>query len=139
LPKKWPRKLPRNFHQNRLFQGGFFHCGLAALLWANGDAGYNLSNIDYNYWTAGDGSVNNPVTASLPLIDTDSFAKNTQIFPAAGWREYTSNYQGTNGYYWSDTPGSNTNGYRFEINGSYVYPIYATSYAFGFSIRCVRI
>jgi hypothetical protein len=44
-------------------------------LWANGGGSYNLTNSDYNYWSV----IGDFNTASLPVKDTDTFTKKTQI------------------------------------------------------------
>jgi hypothetical protein len=111
-------------------------------LWANGEAGYQLANSDYNYWTREGSGGANPGTAALPVIDTDQLIKKTQIFPAPGWRNTVGaiDQQGYFGRYWLSTPGTSTNGYVFYISSSNMQPV-NTGYdsAQGNSIRCVRI
>jgi len=67
-------------------------------------------------------------------------APNTIFLPAAGSRYYSSGtlgLVGSNGYYWSATPNSATNGYLLYFGSGSVSPSYVSSRAFGFTARCV--
>jgi hypothetical protein len=117
-----------------------------ATLWANGGGNYLLYNIDYNYLTHNGSNAIDPATASLPVKDTDSLIKFTQIFPAPGFRHATTGpgtitYQGIYGIFWSNTPHlPEKDGYDLRFTNSSVQPTVAnTSFLQGFSIRCVRI
>ena len=73
----------------------------------------------------------------------DSDHKGSLFLPAAGLRysnsgelASTSSY----GYYWSSSPGYggfNSAGYLYFASG-YVYPLFNSGRAHGFSVRCVR-
>jgi hypothetical protein len=110
-------------------------------LWANGDANYDLRNSDYNFWTAGDGSVENPVVVSLPVKDTGSLTKFSQVIPGVGRLNESGTFTtpGTESRYWSDTPANTNTGYNMVVYTT-IGPVRnnATS-AYGLSIRCVRI
>jgi hypothetical protein len=118
-------------------------------LWANGGENYPLDNSDYNYLTqnGGYGNVTDPPTANMPVKDTDSFIKNTQIFPTAGSRDTFNagviGWHGTHGHYWANTPANSTQGYMFRFSNTEVTPVYTSSgigsSTHGHSIRCVRI
>jgi hypothetical protein len=109
-------------------------------LWANGQAGYSLFNSDYNYWTPNNENAANPATASLPVEDTGSLTKLSQIFPAAGLRNGTIGQQGSVAFYWFNTPSDSNRGYSLAINASYLYCVDSPKpFAYGYSIRCVRI
>jgi hypothetical protein len=78
----------------------------------------------------------------MPVIDTGSLIKNTQIFPAAGRRDAVGavSFPGTNSDYYSSTPASSAAGYFLQPFSSTLWPIiYDKPYTWGFSIRCVRI
>jgi hypothetical protein len=115
-------------------------------LWANGESdssyGYLLNNSDYDYLTLNGYNADDPATAYIPVIGTNSLTVKTQIFPFAGSRNpsgVTANL-GTYGHYWSGVTFNPTNGYEFIINNNSVRPVLANNpYAYGESIRCVRI
>jgi hypothetical protein len=109
-------------------------------------AGYQLLNSDYNYLIPGlaDGNsdIDNPAIAAVPVKDTDSLTKLSQLFPAAGRRSTTGaiSLQGTEGTYWSDIPLSSSSGSRLYFSRTQLSPTGTTSgYPWGMSIRCVRI
>jgi hypothetical protein len=111
-------------------------------LWANGDRDYTLQDSDYNYYSAngGYGNITDPPTVSFPVKDTDSFDKNTQVWPTAGRRSGGSiGSQAGNGTYWTAIPGNATNGYLFDFGGSSNPVSTWATFDRGFSIRCVRI
>ena len=113
------------------------------IFWAPGDAGYDLANSIYNYWTANGTPtpVENPATISLPLIETPELTIKSQILPSVGTRDASSylGNTGLSGYYWSATPGNSTIGYSVNININNIRPIRnELSFSAGMSIRCVR-
>ena len=64
---------------------------------------------------------------------------NSIFFPASGHRSGTSlNYRGSNGYYWSASLGSQTNGYYLGFSSTGVNPAYSSSRFDGFSVRAVQ-
>ena len=73
----------------------------------------------------------------------DSDHKGSLFLPAAGLRYGNSGeVAGTSsdGYYWSSSPyyGGSYNAGGLYFYSGYVYPLYNTNRAFGFSVRCVR-
>jgi hypothetical protein len=81
-----------------------------------------------------------PATASLPVKDTNSSNKFSQIFPAAGQNDSGNLYgQGYVGYYWLSTPYNADNGYRLHFTSSSLNVIANRGYNWGNAIRCVRI
>ena len=68
-------------------------------------------------------------------------SKQAALIPASGNRNNSNgglNIVGGNGYYWSASPGSATNGYYLYFYSTNVYPSYNGSRAYGFPVRCVR-
>ena len=66
---------------------------------------------------------------------------NTNWFPASGCRSLgdgSMRYVGSNGYYWSASPYSESNGYYLYFSSSNVYPSNYNIRANGFSVRCVQ-
>jgi hypothetical protein len=113
-------------------------------LWANGGGLYTLANIDYNFWTQNGSTSNNgsdPGTAAMPVKDTESLTKFSQIFAATGYRGTTGSTlnQGITGNFWSKTPTNSTLGYQIYFTSYGMYPADPPSYSYGLSIRCVRI
>ncbi|MFR9589136.1 MAG: hypothetical protein SNF86_06990 [Rikenellaceae bacterium] len=61
-------------------------------------------------------------------------------YSASGRRNYTSgemNNVGTNGYYWSASPSSTTNGYNLYFNSSNVNPANTNTRSYGLQVRPV--
>jgi hypothetical protein len=110
-------------------------------LWANGGGNVELYNSDYNFWTPNGLSAADPATGSLPVKDTDSFIKFSQIFPAPGRSDPNGPIvsQGSGGWCWTSSPGGSTNGYYVNFNGGGVYPTNNNNSAMAMTIRCVRI
>jgi hypothetical protein len=115
-------------------------------LWANGESSYSLANSDYNYYTSGVSPVvDNPATANLPVKDTESLTKFSQIFPATGVRNTSGSIatQGTSGDYYSSTPYNSIQRYIIDFNSATTTPNFTSSgyghHSSGISIRCVRI
>ena len=74
--------------------------------------------------------------ASKSATHTDGSA-----FPASGYRKSRDgslNYVGTDGYYWSASPGSASYGYILYFYSSSVNPSSNNGRAFGLSVRCVK-
>lgn len=73
----------------------------------------------------------------------DSDHKGSLFLPAAGWIDiYSGELRSTRlyGYYWSSSPyygGDGYAGYLYFYSGS-VGPLYDSSHAYGFSVRCVQ-
>lgn len=69
--------------------------------------------------------------------------KGSLFLPAAGLRDYNSGElanTSSSGYYWSSSPyygGDGYAGYLYFYSGS-VGPLYDSSHAYGFSVRCVQ-
>lgn len=69
--------------------------------------------------------------------------KGSLFLPAAGWRYSNSGVlvsASSSGYYWSSSPnygGNNNAGTLYFYSGN-VYPLYSSSRAYGFSVRCVQ-
>ena len=66
---------------------------------------------------------------------------NTILLPAAGFRSSRSDAvseEGASGHYWSSTERISANGHHLYFSRASVYPDNFSSYAFGFSVRCVR-
>ena len=63
------------------------------------------------------------------------------FYPASGYLNNgngTLNNVGSNGYYWSASPNSQTNGYNLNFNSSNVNPSNNNNRANGFPVRCVQ-
>ena len=61
--------------------------------------------------------------------------------PASGYLNNsngTLNNVGSNGYYWSATPYSQSSGYNLRFGSSNVNPAYSSYRAYGFPVRCVQ-
>lgn len=62
-------------------------------------------------------------------------------YPASGYRNVGSgamNNEGSNGYYWSASPNSATNGYNLNFNSGNVNPQNNNNRGNGFPLRCVQ-
>jgi hypothetical protein len=66
--------------------------------------------------------------------------KSGNALPGGGYRgsDGSANAWGTNGVYWSSTPGASTSGYRLTFYSGGVYPSEYRNAQYGFSVRCVR-
>ena len=75
------------------------------------------------------------------LADRDSPNPQTAFFPASGYRSNSSGAVcnvGSNGYFWSSSPLSVTNGYYLLFNSSSVTPSNYSNRCYGFPVRCVQ-
>ena len=64
---------------------------------------------------------------------------NSIFFPASGYRNGTGlSNRGSNGYYWSASLNSQTNGYNLDFNSGGVNPANSSSRFYGFSVRAVQ-
>ena len=64
----------------------------------------------------------------------------TAFYPASGYRNSSNgslSYGGSGGYYWSSSPGSQTNGYSLNFNSGGVNPSSDCNRANGFPVRCI--
>jgi hypothetical protein len=62
------------------------------------------------------------------------------FYPAAGNRYITTGVLtgvGLDGYYWSSSPSSVSNGYDLLFSSSSVYPSYSAARSYGFLARCI--
>ncbi len=69
------------------------------------------------------------------------FRKWLRFAPASGNRNVGSgavNNPGSNGYYWSSSPNSSTNGFNLNFNSSNVNPQNNNNRGNGFPVRCVQ-
>jgi hypothetical protein len=92
----------------------------------------------YYIWTANSQNASSPGTGTFPKNKYYS-AGNDVTLPAAGNRNYYNgsiSNQDTNGYYWSSTALSGSDGYSLNFYSSLVGSSYSSSYAYGFSVRC---
>jgi len=67
--------------------------------------------------------------------------KVSALIPASGYRNYsngTLNNVGQNGYCWSSSAYSGTNGFNLGFNSSNVYPANNNNRQNGFPVRCVQ-
>ena len=63
-------------------------------------------------------------------------------YPAVGYRVHHGQAMsgvGTNGYYWTATPGSGSQGHYFLLNGAGVASTYNNDRYVGLSVRCIRL
>lgn len=73
----------------------------------------------------------------LPAVSS----KQAALIPASGNRNNSNgglNNVGSNGYYWSASPNSATNGYNLNFNSTNVNPSNNNNRTNGFPVRCVR-
>jgi len=73
-------------------------------------------------------------------ISPDGGTTYTLFLPAGGVRYYNNGvfyWAGTQGHYWSSTPGTGTISYKLNFNSGNVNPNDQLSRGYGFSIRCV--
>ncbi|GHT68771.1 hypothetical protein AGMMS50239_34510 [Bacteroidia bacterium] len=102
-----------------------------------GDAG-DYGNVGATTWPAVS-AVNADGTTAL--ANGKQLRKlNTPFFPTSGFRNYTGGavgYTGSNGYYWSSSPYSSTNGFSLLFVVPAAYPAYSHDRADGFPVRCV--
>jgi uncharacterized protein (TIGR02145 family) len=91
-------------------------------------------------WVAGDATPANPGIKSFTANAHYVPDTNPVDLPAAGNRSNTgaADDQGSDGYYWSSTPASATNGQFLNFTASNVNPSLSDAFASGRAVRCVR-